>query len=88
VIYPQVNLAEWATTYDIVPIPATCRKCGEEQFFTAIGSKAFAHGKFRGLLSDHTKCGDEYRQSLFTYCTKQARMELATMVSLYTEDMK
>lgn len=58
-IYPNESVKEWAERYKIPTHPSNCEKCGELQNFV----KPFAHLDFRGLISDHEKCGKKYRQS-------------------------
>lgn len=65
-IYPQVDLEKWKETYHLNEPDSACLKCGKAQKFTV----PFASGKFRGLLSDHTECGDEFRQSIATSTDK------------------
>lgn len=61
-MFPSCDARAWAKRYDIPVIPVgTCLKCGGIQRFVT----PFALGTFRGLLSDHLQCGEEFRQSVF-----------------------
>lgn len=75
-LYPQVDAQDWANLYSIETRVGTCCKCKESQVFTT----PFAYGEFRGLLSDHTQCGEEYRQSVFVVVNKQERNKLSEFV--------
>lgn len=79
-LFPQVDSAHWAAIYELEPITSACLKCGNLQTLCI----PFAHREIRGLLSDHTECGDEFQQSIFitlNAADKQAALDLFTQPS-------
>lgn len=80
-VYPKVNVEEWAKTYNLAIPNASCQKCGRAQSFVT----PFAHGKFRGLIADHGDCGEEYRQSIFVSVDKQERVALGEFVRRFAK---
>ena len=61
-MYPVETPEAWAKKYGLnLNEPHFCKSCGEQiQFVTP-----FAHREWRGLMSDHKKCGAEFIQSIF-----------------------
>ena len=59
-IYPDTKPNEWAKLYGLDLKSGKCLNCGAAQRFV----KPFAHEQWRGLMSDHVQCGEEYRQSI------------------------
>lgn len=59
IFYPNESAKEWADKWGIVMDTSPCGKCGEQQSFVI----PFSYRSFRGLKSDHIKCGKEYQQS-------------------------
>ena len=78
-IYPQVDPKEWADRYGINIMATLCKKCEKPQQFT----KPFAWHQFRGLISDHGECGEEYRQSVFVPVDKDERRMLGQFVERF-----
>lgn len=77
-IYPQVNLDSWKQTYGLTAEDSTCLKCSEPQRFTV----PFAYKEFRGLLSDHTRCGEEFRQSKFVSVSEETNTSTSELFKL------
>lgn len=75
-IYPQVDPDDWAKHYGISIRSAKCENCGSEISFTI----PFAYKRFRGLLSSHTECGDQFRQAVFADAKAQDRMAIKEAV--------
>ena len=75
-LFPQVETADWIKLYDLQVPVAFCRKCGLEQKFFI----PFANKVFRGLLSTHLDCGEEYRQAVFVSVDAGERRALAEAI--------
>lgn len=76
-IFP-VEIAEaWAARYGMEIPKAVCLKCKQTQEFTI----PFAYGDFRGLISSHTECGEEFRQSVFVLKDPEDRKALGEFVT-------
>lgn len=80
-IYPLVNASVWADRYKIDTPHAVCQSCKEEQRFEI----PFAFRKFRGLLSSHGDCGEEFRQSVFVTTNRKLRKELGEFFTRFSE---
>lgn len=81
-LFPQVEAKKWARIYAVDSSPSKCLKCGGTQSFVI----PFAHAEIRGLLSDHERCGEEFRQSVFITLDKSDRSatrELFTISSAF-----
>ena len=79
-LFPLVNFLDWGDEYDIPSRPSPCKRCGELQEFTI----PFAYKSFRGLISEHTKCGEEFRQSVFVSSDPKERADLGEFVKRFT----
>jgi hypothetical protein len=77
ILFSNVSPADWAIQYDIdIPV-AVCKNCGNPQIFEI----PFAHKQFRGLMANHTACGEEFRQAIFTPAEKSERERLGSLVT-------
>lgn len=79
-LFPQVDPLEWAKIYNINCPSGSCYKCSAQQNFTI----PFAYNDFRGLLSSHTDCGDEYRQSVFIAVDKNETKQIAEFIAQFS----
>lgn len=79
-LYPQVDAKSWSELYDIPSSEAHCLKCGDRQEFTT----PFAYKEFRGLLSSHLECGEEFQQSIFVTIDKKERLKLNDLFNFVT----
>lgn len=78
-LFPQVPKEKWAEIYSIDITDRPCRKCGCNQSFVT----PFAYKDFRGLISSHGDCGEEFRQSTFVTVNKEQNFMLGEFVSEY-----
>lgn len=78
-LYPQIDPEKWAAIYDLELEPATCLKCKCQQKFTI----PFAYKEFRGLISNHLECGEEFRRSIFTTVDKSEGDDLGKFVTSF-----
>jgi hypothetical protein len=77
VLYPQVEPQQWAETYAIDATPVTCENCNSTIEFKI----PFAFQNFRGLLTDHKSCGDQFQQSIFVSKCKHERQGVKDFIS-------
>ena len=81
-LFPKIDPKEWADTYCIKLPEAVCAVCGVNLVFDI----PFAHLSFRGLISSHGGCGEEFVQSVFITTNEGERQALGLLPSqLYKE---
>jgi hypothetical protein len=73
-----------ADKFELDKKPMACIKCGELQNFTV----PFKSHGFEGFISDHVKCGEEYRQMTFTFIDKLKAKALGDFVKEATKDIQ
>jgi len=81
-LFPEVDPTTWSKRYDLGARSGICANCSVAVTFTI----PFAHNEFRGLLSDHTECGEEFRQVVFVNKSKIERERLGEFVARFTGD--